>query len=518
MNQYVAPNIDTDPNPSVHDDSAWTNTRILKWIAAAFLLLFIATFLIIAPQVQQRLDRQTKNRLEQAGISTAALRFDWDYRNLTVSGYLPEDISTARLASVMRGSTEPSSPLFAKGIRHLRFKNLDEGLPVGSVFAEERLLIQVNGDGSNATLSGVVQTDTQRKNLVDAALASGVDNVIDNLDVQQIEATAPVNQRVAALSVMLRELGPVQIKSSEIKLTEEELHYRVIARDKHSAIAIENAAAIDIDNFNVTGGVDLLMRHKLNLEASSDGERISLTGKVYSDAHRKRLTFAAAEAVGGQNVVDNLIIADVPSEAPELMARVDGVARVVSRFAPGITGSVQLHQGELTVNAKTGSPAVRDYLMSSTDTARFAGLSVTENIQLVQPTDDSQALQTELDKLVAEVRKTVVFDSGASVLSPAAMNTLDKVAQRISGYSDLVIEIEGHTDNVGRAAVNEQLSQSRANAVRNYLARSIEGGGRLIAVGYGHRKPLTSNDTAEGRQANRRVHFTVLKKTDSQNG
>jgi len=98
------------------------------------------------------------------------------------------------------------------------------------------------------------------------------------------------------------------------------------------------------------------------------------------------------------------------------------------------------------------------------------------------------------------------------------MQTLDKVAGQISAYDDLIVEIEGHTDDVGRAGVNEQLSQSRANAVRNYLAQTAIDGSRLIAVGYGHRRPIESNDTAEGRQANRRVHFTVLKRANDASG
>ena len=86
------------------------------------------------------------------------------------------------------------------------------------------------------------------------------------------------------------------------------------------------------------------------------------------------------------------------------------------------------------------------------------------------------------------------------------------MAGRISAYDDLLVEIEGHTDDVGRASVNEKLSQDRANAVRNYLARNAVDASRLIAVGYGHRKPLEPNDTADGRRANRRVHFTVLRR------
>ena len=165
------------------------------------------------------------------------------------------------------------------------------------------------------------------------------------------------------------------------------------------------------------------------------------------------------------------------------------------------------------IDADAGSEPVRDYLLTAAASARSSGLNVTENVRLYLPVDDAQALQTKLDGLIDEVRDSVVFASGDSVLTPRAMQSLNKVSAHISEYSDLMVEIEGHTDNVGRAIVNEQLSQSRASAVRNYLAQSVDGG-RLIAVGYGHRKPIDSNDTAEGRQANRRVHFTVLRRPE----
>ena len=230
------------------------------------------------------------------------------------------------------------------------------------------------------------------------------------------------------------------------------------------------------------------------------------------------MLFAAGEAVGTRQVIDELNIDRASFSGSKTMMQVDGVAAVISRFAPGITGQVSLKGTELSVQANAGSEAVRDYLLASTAQARRAGLSVSENIMLAQPVDDSIALQTELDNLVDEVRDSVVFASGDSELTESAMQTLDKVAEHINKYSELLVEIEGHTDNVGRAKVNEQLSQSRANAVRNYLAQSAGDGSRLIAVGYGHRRPLEDNDTAEGRQANRRVHFTVLQRPENPSG
>lgn len=501
------------------DDAGWNTVRIRMWIASAFVLLFIASLLIIAPQIQQRLDRQTMNRLAQASIDTTTLEFDWDYRNLTVSGYLPEGVTPDRLASIMRGSNDQSSALFARGIRHLRL-DLDKNLPIAAApQAEESLLIEVSTNGADATLSGVVQNKSQRNVLVQAMLSSGVENVFDNLEVQSIAETQVAKQRVDVVAGLLEHLGPTQTRRSEVTLSDNELDYRVSARDKNSALAIERAASIKIADLTVKGGVELLSANKLNLVSISDGEKISLNGTIYSDAHRKRLVFAASEAVGAQNVADNLSMAEIPSDAPVLMQGVESMAAVVSRFAPGITGEVLLRNDELTINAVTGTDSVKDYLASSTARAQRTGLIVIDNIRVQQVDDDAKTLQLELDKLMEEVRQNVVFASGDSVLSAEAMQTLDKVALKINTYtSGLVVEIEGHTDDVGRASVNEKLSQNRATAVRSYLASRVAPVNQLIAVGYGHRRPLESNDTPEGRQANRRVHFTVLKQPDDQSG
>ena len=514
---------------STRVDSDWSEMRIRLWIAGAFLLLFIVTLLIVAPQIQQRLDRQTMDRLEQAGISSATLEFDWNYRNLTVGGYLPDDVSAAELAVALRGTTEQPSAFFAKGIRNLTLR-IDEDVPVASAFVEEDLLIQVIGAGTAVKLTGVVQNESQRKVLVDAMLASGMNAVSDNLDVQSVEDTETVNQRVTVLAGLLRELGPERSQRAEVRLTENELFYRITARDKESASAIEQSVAADIADFNVTGGVELLSQNLLDLSAESNGEKITLAGKVFSAAQQKQLVFAASEAIGASNVVDNLTLAAHTSDSFTLMTHVESMAAVISRFAPGITGAVVLQNDELTVNAEAGSEAVKNYLVSSTSAASQAGLSVVDNIRVFMPQDDSQALQMALDELIDEVRRTVVFPSGESELSLVAMQTLDKIAQKISGYSGLVVEIEGHTDNVGRAGINEQLSQTRANSVRNYLTARLNtqssgessgqsgGNSKLIAVGYGHRRPIESNDTAEGRQANRRVHFTVLKQPEGLTG
>ena len=494
---------------------SWQQARIHLWVGLAFVLLFLVTVLMIAPRIQQDLDVQTKQRLQQAGINPATLQLEWSYRDLMVKGYLPENISHQKFATIVRGSDDSHSALFAKGIRHL---HLDIDIAPVISQSEESVSVEIRGDGSEATLDGVVQDDVQRDLLVQAILDTGIEDVYDNLDVAGQTGTPLMNEKISLLAGIVKETGPQRAEKFDIQMTEEDLYYRITAADKKSALAIDRAAAVKIDDFRITGGVDLPGSERLDILVQASGETITLSGNIRSEAHRKRLLFASAEAVGDGNVVDQLQLNPATFSAPESFAQIDSIAAVISRFAPGITGEVSLMGADLAVSATAGSDAVRDYLLASTDAARSAGLRVTESIVVALPPNATMALQAELDKLIDEVRERVVFASGDSELTPDAKQTLDKVAAQISDFSDLLVEIEGHTDNVGRASVNEQLSQNRANAVRNYLTQSAVDSSRLIAVGYGHRRPIDDNDTAEGRQANRRVHFTVLKRPENNSG
>jgi outer membrane protein OmpA-like peptidoglycan-associated protein len=97
------------------------------------------------------------------------------------------------------------------------------------------------------------------------------------------------------------------------------------------------------------------------------------------------------------------------------------------------------------------------------------------------------------------------FDSGKSVLKPGARNTLSKIADQLKMNPDARIEIEGHTDSVG----DEALSEKRAAAERNYLASRGVTAARITMTGMGESSPVASNDTASGRQQNRRVELVI---------
>jgi outer membrane protein OmpA-like peptidoglycan-associated protein len=103
----------------------------------------------------------------------------------------------------------------------------------------------------------------------------------------------------------------------------------------------------------------------------------------------------------------------------------------------------------------------------------------------------------------------VLFDSGKSTLRPIAREKLAKISGIVLAYPDLRLAIEGNTDSVGTDAMNQQLSEQRAASVRDYLAKENIPAASMTSQGFGKTQPVASNDTAEGRQQNRRVELVV---------
>lgn len=122
--------------------------------------------------------------------------------------------------------------------------------------------------------------------------------------------------------------------------------------------------------------------------------------------------------------------------------------------------------------------------------------------------------------LVARMLDRVLFDSGKAILRRSASPVLDKVAQVLQEVPQQPVGIEGHTDNVpikhSGWADNHALSLARAEAVVDYLVQKGIDRSRLTAVGFGEQRPLASNDTASGRQQNRRVELVILPKASGQ--
>lgn len=145
-----------------------------------------------------------------------------------------------------------------------------------------------------------------------------------------------------------------------------------------------------------------------------------------------------------------------------------------------------------------------------------------ENIDLTDSTDGNSKTFKEITnktlKLIPIEEGQIVrlnnifFATGKSTLNPESFAELDRIAISMTENKTLTIELGGHTDNTGSTEFNLELSQNRADSVREYLiGKGIEPD-RVASKGYGETVPVAKNDTPEGQQLNRRVEFKILKK------
>ncbi|MBC2712766.1 MAG: OmpA family protein [Desulfosarcina sp.] len=103
----------------------------------------------------------------------------------------------------------------------------------------------------------------------------------------------------------------------------------------------------------------------------------------------------------------------------------------------------------------------------------------------------------------------VSFDLDSDLVRPGLYNELDRIAQVLIKYPQTSILVEGHTDSTGSDTYNQQLSERRANSVKNLLVQRGVQVYRINTIGYGESRPVATNATPEGRQMNRRVEIRI---------
>ena len=154
---------------------------------------------------------------------------------------------------------------------------------------------------------------------------------------------------------------------------------------------------------------------------------------------------------------------------------------------------------------------------AETERARQAALQAAAQAEQ-EKSQLREQLRSQLN-LILETRETarglivnmsdVLFDTGKYTLKPGAREKLSKISGIILAHPGLQLQVEGHTDSVGGDDYNQKLSEQRANSVREYLVTQGVSGDAITSQGFGKTTPVASNDTAAGRQQNRRVELVV---------
>jgi outer membrane protein OmpA-like peptidoglycan-associated protein len=149
--------------------------------------------------------------------------------------------------------------------------------------------------------------------------------------------------------------------------------------------------------------------------------------------------------------------------------------------------------------------------------SREGYLFYSDNFQLKEKKEiiDPYILEIKMKKVKiggAVVLRNVFFETGSYELLTESIVELQKLIDFLNLNKTVGIEIEGHTDNVGTELMNLKLSELRAKEVYDFLANKGIDRNRMQFKGYGFSKPVSSNETAEGRTLNRRTEFVIIKK------
>jgi outer membrane protein OmpA-like peptidoglycan-associated protein len=118
------------------------------------------------------------------------------------------------------------------------------------------------------------------------------------------------------------------------------------------------------------------------------------------------------------------------------------------------------------------------------------------------------------DNITLNMPGNITFKTDSADLNASFFEVLNSVGKVVNEFEQTVIEVAGHTDSTGSDQYNQQLSQRRADAVASYLKTRSVRADRIITVGAGESHPVASNDTADGRQRNRRVELTLVPLTE----
>ena len=122
------------------------------------------------------------------------------------------------------------------------------------------------------------------------------------------------------------------------------------------------------------------------------------------------------------------------------------------------------------------------------------------------------------DEINLKLPSGISFDFNSASVKPEFRPALDQVAQTLASYQSTFVDVSGHTDSVGTVAVNQRLSEQRAQSVADYLSYQGVARPRIATRGFGKSMPIASNDTEDGRAQNRRVEIKLSPVTEQDMG
>jgi outer membrane protein OmpA-like peptidoglycan-associated protein len=282
------------------------------------------------------------------------------------------------------------------------------------------------------------------------------------------------------------------------------MHAEEAYRQKQNKAAVEAAAKEATE----TAEEARLMAVKQKAEDEAQAAAAAREAKARADAEAEAKRRAEAETARAQAEAARAEAEKAKAEALKMKQEAEAAAQEAAR------------QKAAAEKATAEAVAQQQVLAAETDKARQAAAQ-SESLRqqaeyekqelrarLLQQLNSILATRDSARGLVANM-SDVLFRSGSFELLPGARERLAKVSGIVLAYPTLHVAVEGHTDSVGGDDYNQQLSERRAQAVRDYFVQQGINSAAVEAHGYGKTEPIATNDTPEGRQQNRRVELIL---------
>jgi OOP family OmpA-OmpF porin len=239
-----------------------------------------------------------------------------------------------------------------------------------------------------------------------------------------------------------------------------------------------------------------------------DGNTAHLTGFIPNEEARGDVINIMKTTFPGIQVTENLQVA---SGEPNLFMK--RVKKAASRLSLVPKGVVTLTDSEVEFNAPGVDKAELSADNKITVPTKKAEAQKTEpkkvpKVKRKFKLAENQTCQELFDQYLGQ--KQLEFEAGRAILTSTTLPVLKTLVRIAERCPSALLQISGHTDSDGDDALNQTLSLRRAKAVRNYLTKNGIAGSRILAIGYGEKRPIASNDTAAGKKKNRRIEFSVI--------
>lgn len=370
------------------------------------------------------------------------------------------------------------------------------------------------------TVSGTVQNDGVKAGILDAF--KGLAGNLPLVDKLAVDANAPKFgfDNFGGLAGLMKEFPNVDGSFADTAFN---LVGKVAGDDAKAALAdkakalLGNAFNINTDGVSVEAPVANIVDGLGNFAWAKSDKDFTVSGTVQNDGVKAGILDAFKGLAGNLPLVDKLA---VDANAPQFnFGNFAGLANLAKSF-PSVNGSFAdkvFNLAGVVANgdAKTALVDQAKALLGDTFSINADDVKIAESATpAVETAPAAEQAQTEPEaEVIADMSAdkldlAIVFNSGSAEISNRYYNRLNAFAKFLI-ENNRGGEIAGYTDNTGDANANQQLSEKRANAVRNYLVQQGVPAERLTAVGYGEQDPIADNSTAEGRNKNRRIEFNV---------